>query len=136
MAYYCIFAVPSDLDSLKQVGLLSKILTDRGVGLGLAGLRKDTPPEKKKTTHVFLNLTSSQAASSLPSLGNPLAWENRHFLGFVVGMGVRAMSYPQHHHPLPSTGGLPGNMFLLPALLKSALEISITHWYSNIPGNP
>lgn len=28
--YYDIFAVPSDLDSRKQVGLLSKILTDQG----------------------------------------------------------------------------------------------------------
>lgn len=123
MVYYCIFAVPSDLDSRKHVGLLSKILTDRGVGLALAGLRKDNPTRKKRKN-------DSCVPEPYFEPSRIISTQHGSFLGFVVGIGVRAMSYviyPQHHHPLPSTGGLPGNMFLLPALLKSALEISTTH---------
>lgn len=47
MVYYDIFAVPSDLDSRKQVGLLSKILTDQGGRPGVSR-SKDTPPQKKE----------------------------------------------------------------------------------------
>lgn len=47
LVYYDIFAVPSDLDSRKQVGVLSKILTDQGGRPGVSR-SKDTPPPQKK----------------------------------------------------------------------------------------
>ena len=116
MVYYCIFAVPSDLDSRKQVGLLSKILTDQGGRPGVSR-SKDTPPPRKKRKNDLCVPEPYFEPSRI------ISTQHESFLGFVVGIGVRAMSYPQRHHPLPSTGGLPGNMFLLPALLKSALKI-------------
>lgn len=112
MVHYDIFAVPSDLDSRKQVGVLSKILTDQGGRAGVSRSEKRHPPEKKeiklrtKPHHLYPawelfrfcggNRSQSHELYELSSTSPPLAlyrWPPWQYVSLAGAPEVRSQNF-------------------------------------------